>query len=81
MTYQELGGPKESAFAGFLRIFGDSDFGRKLTHFRERLQNKEKNDPSRIEGFRFHYPFNWSGRRDLNLTPFKGVDIGFTLMV
>ena len=57
MTYRELGGPKESAFAGFLRLFADPDFVRKLTHFRKRLQNKEKNDPSRIEGFRSHYPF------------------------
>jgi len=40
LTYQELGGPKESAFAGFLRIFADSDFVGKLAHFRKRPQNK-----------------------------------------
>ena len=57
LTYRELGGPKESAFTGFLQIFAGSDFVRKLTHFRKRLQNKEKTDPSRIDGFRFHYPF------------------------
>ena len=63
LTYQELEGPKASAVAGFLRIFADSDFVSKLTHFRKRLQNKEKTSPSRIERLRSHYPFEMVGPR------------------
>lgn len=56
LTYRELGGTNESAFAGFLRVFADSDLVRKLAHLRKRPQNKGKNDPSRIEGVHISLP-------------------------
>ena len=47
-------------------LYARKVIGCRLADAPEPLKTGGGTDLSRIEGFRFHYPFNWSGRRHLN---------------